>query len=291
MARLPCQNLGHGDAFVFGLVGQHGALDHVADGIDAGDAGCEFLIDRDPPAIVGLDLKLGEPEALGVGYAPHRDQHDIAVKRLRLAAARWLKRQLHALALGLDAHDFGGELKGHALLGQDALQLLRHLAVEAWRQAIEHLDHGHLRAQPRPDRAELKPDIARADHHQPLRHACQGQRAGRGDDRLLVDGDAGEGSHLRPRGDEDGLGLKRLLLAVGAGHLDLAGCRNAAFSPHRVDLVLLQEELDAVNIALHARILEGEHGGEVELWRDFDAHAGEAVGGFGITLACMQQRL
>ena len=58
-----------------------------------------------------------------------------------------------------------------------------------------------------------------------------------------------------------------------------------------VDLVLLQEERDAVDIALHALILEGEHGGEIELRLDLDAHGGEAVAGFGVGLARMQQRL
>ena len=57
-----------------------------------------------------------------------------------------------------------------------------------------------------------------------------------------------------------------------------------------VDLVLPQEELDAVDIALHALILERQHGGEIELRLDLDAHGGEAVAGFGVGLARMQQR-
>ena len=89
--------------------------------------------------------------------------------------------------------------------------------------AVEHLDHGDLRAEPPPHRAELKPDIAAADHDHALRHLVQRERAGRGNDRLLVDGDAGDGRDLRAGGDHDGLGLDRLLLAVDEGDLDLPG--------------------------------------------------------------------
>ena len=51
--------------------------------------------------------------------------------------------------------------------------------VEAERHPVEHFDHGDLRTEPRPDRTQLEPDIAGADHHQPLRHCGQRQRAGR----------------------------------------------------------------------------------------------------------------
>ena len=55
-------------------------------------------------------------------------------------------------------------------------------------------------------------------------------------------------------------------LPLVAGDLDLAGRGDAGVPVHRVDLVLLQQERDAVDIALNALILEGEHGGEVEGW-------------------------
>ena len=38
-------------------------------------------------------------------------------------------------------------------------------------------------------------------------------------------------------------------------------------------------------------ILEGEHGGKVESGIDLDAHGGEAVRGFRVALARMEQRL
>ena len=85
-----------------------------------------------------------------------------------------------------------GELEAHALLHQDALQGARHLGVGAGQDAVEELDHHHLGAEPAPHRAELQADHAGADHQQALGHLGQSERAGRGDDRRLVDGDAGQ---------------------------------------------------------------------------------------------------
>ena len=86
-----------------------------------------------------------------------------------------------------------------------------------------------------------------------------------------------------------------LLLAVDEGDLDLSRRGDAPAAVEVVDLVLLQQILDALHVALHALILEGKHGGEIELGLDLDAHGGEpvrgAVGGFRIALARMQQRL
>ena len=166
-----------------------------------------------------------------------------------------------------------------------------HLAVEARSDAVEHLDHRDLRAEPPPHRAELEPDIAGADHHHALRHLRQRQGAGGGNDGLLVDGDAGDRRDLGAGGNHDVLGFDRLLLAVDESDLDLPRSDDAAGAVEMVDLVLLEQELDALHVALHALILEGEHGGEIELGLNLDAHAGEAVGGLGIKLARMEQRL
>ena len=172
---------------------------------------------------------------------------------------------MQTFARGLDAQDLGAELEDDALLLQDALELLGHLAVEAGRDAVEHLDHGHLRAEPPPHRAELEPDIARADDHQPLWHFGERQRAGGGDDPLLVDGDAGDCRDVGARSDDDALGYKRLLAAVWARHLDLARSHDPALAAKRLDLVLLEQELHALDVARDTLILEGLHGGEIEL--------------------------
>ena len=84
---------------------------------------------------------------------------------------------------------------------------------------------------------------------------------------------------------------KRLLLALVVGDLDLAGRGDAGRALNRVDLVLLQQELDAVDIAFNTGVLEGEHGGKVESRLHLDAHLAETVRRFREALARMQQCL
>ena len=131
--------------------------------------------------------------------------------------------------------------------------------------AVEHLDHGDLGAEPPPHRAELEPDIAGADDHQPLRHF--GSDSAPVEETIVFSSMAMPGSAAtsEPVAIDDGLGLDRLLLAVDEGDLDLARRGDAAGAVEVVDLVLLQQERDAVDIALNALVLEGEHGGKVEL--------------------------
>ena len=146
-----------------------------------------MLVDDDPAALVERDAGLLEAEARGVGPAADGDEHDIGLERLGVAAGGRLDRDLERLAGGIDRGDLARQAEGDALLGEEALGLLRHLAVHAGQDAVEELDDGHLAAEPPPDRAELEADDAGADDDQPLRHRGQRQRAGRGDDALLVD--------------------------------------------------------------------------------------------------------
>ena len=92
-------------------------------------------------------------------------------------------------------------------------------------------------------------------------------------------------------GDDDLLGLHRLLLAVDEGDLDLAGPEDAAGAVELIDLVLLEQERDAFDIALHASSLKASMAGRSSSGFDLDAHGGEVVAGFGVGLAGMQQRL
>ena len=76
---------------------------------------------------------------------------------------------------------------------------LRDLGVHAGQDAVEILDHHHLGAEAAPDRAEFEPDDAGADDDEALRHAREFERAGRGDDDLFVDRDAGQRASRRSR--------------------------------------------------------------------------------------------
>src|SRR5262249_28119455 len=144
-----------------------------------------------------------------------------------------------------DARDLGAELEHHALFGQYALKLLRHLAVETGSDTIQHLDHRHFRAEPEPDRAELEPDVAGADYQQPLRHRGELQRTGRRNDPLLVDLDPGDAPDFGARGNDDVRRLDRLLLAIDEGDFDFSWSEDSSRPVKMVDLVLSQQEGDA----------------------------------------------
>ena len=56
------------------------------------------------------------------------------------------------------------------------------------------------------------------------------------------------------------------------GHLNIGRRDNAAGAVQNVDLVLLEQEGDAVDVGLHRRVLVRHHRGEIELRRS-DLHA------------------
>src|SRR2546423_2799261 len=125
--------------------------------------------------------------------------------------------------------------------------------------------------------SEPQPDDARPDHQQPLRHLGEHQRAGRGHDRVLVDVDAREPGHVRAGGDDDALGLQPLLVAVAERHTHPAGAEDGRAAVNGIDLVLLEQEGDAVDIAFDALVLERQHLGQIELRGGLDAHGGPAL--------------
>ena len=95
MAMLAGEDFGDGDAFVLGLVGEHRAAHDIADRVDARDVGLEMVVDHDLAALV-RDPGGFEAEPLGVRTPADRDEHDIGVERLRLAALGGLDRRLDA---------------------------------------------------------------------------------------------------------------------------------------------------------------------------------------------------
>ena len=223
MARLAGEHFGERDALVLGLVGEHRPAHDVADRVDARHVGGEMLVDDDLPAL-HRDAERLEAEALRVGAPADRDQHDVGLERLRLAAGGGLDRRLDARrAFFSTLRDLVAEMELEALLLQHALELLGDLAVHAGQDAVEELDHRHLGAEPPPDRAELEADDAGADDDELLRRLGERERAGRGDDGLLVDLDAGQARDVGAGGDDDRLGLEGRLVAVGALDDDLAG--------------------------------------------------------------------
>ena len=64
-----------------------------------GDLGAEVVVGLDLAALVDLEAGLVEAEAVGVGPAADRDQHDVGLDRLGRAARGGLDRQRGLVAL------------------------------------------------------------------------------------------------------------------------------------------------------------------------------------------------
>ena len=104
MARLSREDFRECDAFIFRLVGEHRPFDDVADGIDAGNSGGVVMIDLDAPARVLLNAHRFEAQALSVGHAAHRHEHDIRLDLLRSAARGRFNREGHIVLGGGSTH-------------------------------------------------------------------------------------------------------------------------------------------------------------------------------------------
>jgi hypothetical protein len=188
------------------------------------------------------------------------------------------------LELGAGAVDrshLRGQLERHPLLFKNTLELPRNFSIDSRQNAVQELNDVHLRAQSPPDRAKLEPDHAGADDQQLLRHLAEHQCAGGRNDALFVDRNPFEAGDIGAAGDDDVLGLHRLGLAVSSFHLNPPGRRNPSDSLDRVDLVFLEQEGDALDVAVDGFVLEFHHGAEVELGLvDADAHAAKLVASF-----------
>ena len=99
---------------------------------------------------------------------------------------------------------------------EQALELLGDFAVDARHDAVEEFDH---RAPASPSRRHTEPSSSpitpAPTTSSRLGTAVERQRAGGGDDALLVDGDAGKRRHVRAGGDDDVLGLELARAVLG----------------------------------------------------------------------------
>ena len=73
--------------------------------------------------------------------------------------------------------------------------------------------------------------------------------------------DAWNARDLGAGGDDDILGLQRLLRAIDACYLDLAGRGDAGLAVDRIDLVFLEQEIDAVTLPFTASSLKASMAG------------------------------
>ena len=273
---------------------QHRALDHVADGIDAGNVGLVVTVDFNAAAAIERDARLSKTETVGVGLAASGDQNHIGFQRFSCAALDRLERDLGASAGLFDRRHLGAELEVDALLGKQALRLLGQLAIHAAENVVEVLDDGDLGAEALPDGTEFETDDTAADDDELFRNLGKRDCAGRGDDDLLVkiDLNAWNACDIRTGGNHDVLGFEFLHRAIFSGDGDLAGGHDLAGALERIDLVLLEQEGHAIDIGLHHAVLMPHHLVEVERrCRHFDAEAIHAMGNMGKHFRRMQQSL
>ena len=104
-------------------------------------------------------------------------------------------------------HDLDAHLLELALDDGDAVLVHRR------EDARQRLDDGDLGAELRVDHAELEADVAAADHDHALRDVVERERAGRVDDALLIDLEAGDLDRPRAGREHDVLGDDRLRAA------------------------------------------------------------------------------
>ena len=175
MACLPCQDFRHGHAFIFGLMGQHGARYGVANGINAGNRGCIMGIGLDLTARGEGDAKRVQSEAVDVGSPARGDKHHIRLQLMRgvffaFDIAHSGFAFFHCNGLHGCAH---GELE--ALFLENPEEGFLHLTVHTGGDVVQKFYHLNLGAQARIDRSQFQSNNTSADHHHFARNFVQRQ--------------------------------------------------------------------------------------------------------------------
>nr|GFD52245.1 hypothetical protein [Tanacetum cinerariifolium] len=97
---------------------------------------------------------------------------------------------------------------------------------------------------------KLDTDGARAHHHEALGQLLHGHGLAVADNFLVVDGHGGQLARAGASGQNDGFGFHRFLAAVGFGHFYFAGGHHFAGAHHGFNLVLFEQEVDALAHAI-----------------------------------------
>src|SRR5690606_1893974 len=141
----------------------------------------------------------------------------------------------------------GHQLDAELLVG--LRQLVADLRVLQRRDAVHHLHDGDIRAIAVVDVAELQANRPRADNHDLLRHLVgeDGRQVRDDAPALAVKLHAGDAARVRAGGNDQVLERERLLPTVVQVHPDRLPILDGAPALVGVDLVLLHEELDALD--------------------------------------------
>src|SRR6266852_4015878 len=150
------------------------------------------------------------------------------------------------------------------LTREGARQFAPEVDVHAGEEGLRHLDHGHLRAEGGVEVRELDADRAAADDHGGGREHRPLERLAAGDHDLAVDLEPGERALAAPGGEQHEARADPLAVH---GH---AAARQPPDALAVRDLVLLEQELDALRLAVgdlaracdHARVVDAHVVGE-----------------------------
>ena len=131
--------LGDGDAFLFGLVGEHRAGDAIADRVDAVGRGAEVIIDRDAARLSGWMPTASRPRPSVYGTRPTATS-----TRSHLSGSMPIDFDGGAGLAGARGGHALAEMELDALLLEDLEGFGGELAVGAGEDAVEELDDGDL---------------------------------------------------------------------------------------------------------------------------------------------------
>jgi hypothetical protein len=145
-----------------------------------------------------------------------------------------------------------------------------------------------------PHAAHFKSDHAGADDTEFPRHLRHRQRTGVRQHQLFVEGRTGQRTRARAGGDDHMPAADRLRRLAGDVNLPAIGrlARKAAVAVKKFDLVLLEQEKNALVVLPDHLVLAREHFGDVDLETlDRDAVLRELMAGVFKVLGGLQQRL
>ena len=284
----PGNIVGAGQAFIFGLVSQHRAFHHVADGPDAGHFGGKIMIDRHAALCIERKPGRSQVQAVGIGPAADGKQHHIGCDGFGRAAGSGFDRDRRTVAGAFHVHHLGGGFQLHTLFLHDARKGISHFDIHRRHDARGIFHHRHPGTQTPPDAAHFQADISAADHHQMLGNLGQAQRFGGGDDHFPIGRHAGQQRDFGTGGDDEVPGGDDAVT-----HLNRLCIDEAGFALHPLHLVLLEQHLDAAGEFLHGLVLLAQQDGKIE--GDIvglHAELGQMPAGqFLIQMAAVEQRL
>ncbi|QTK78702.1 hypothetical protein AT6N2_C0861 [Agrobacterium tumefaciens] len=246
------------DSLVLSLVGEQWRTRDVTDGVDTGHVGLAVTVDDDEAAI-GLHASSLKADALDVGNDADGGDHPIG-RNLFRRTVLLLQRRGDGVRALLHLGNLGFQMDLHALL----LELLfgegRDFGVFDRHDLTHDFNHGHVDAHGAVEAGEFDADGARAHDEQRLGHFFRLHRLEIGPDQLAIRLDAGQRARAGARCDDNVLGsvsaLAQRVFRHGPLRLnhrlggfaddDLARLGDLGFTPDDIDLVLLEQETDAI---------------------------------------------